>query len=366
MEYTYLGRTGIEVSRCCLGTANFGALNNANHDECIQITRAALDAGINVIDTADFYNNGEAEEIVGRAIAGRRDEVVLASKYSAPMPTKGSDRNRKGASRRWIMQAVEASLRRLNTDHLDIYQQHNFDDQTAIDETLSALSDLVHQGKVRAIGTSNFQADQLVEAQWSAERWGYERFRSHQATYSLIRRGIERSVLPVCDRYGIGTMTWGPLNGGWLSGRFQTPEDLAGSTRFRKHQLIYAGRGSAEGNRGASVLDPDNDVNRRRFELVARLHPLAAEAGLSVAHLATAFVQEHPAVSSVIIGPRTMDQLDDSIAAAGLRLDRDLLDALDNLIAPGEDVYGVVPTSGAQPACLTTSYRRRQTPRGDA
>jgi aryl-alcohol dehydrogenase-like predicted oxidoreductase len=347
MEYAYLGRTGIEVSRLCLGTVNFGALGNGDHDECVRIIRAALDAGINVIDTADLYSYGESEEIVGRAIAGRREEVVLASKYFSAMPVNGNGRNRGGASRRWIMQAVEASLRRLGTDYLDIYQQHHADDRTGIDETLSALSDLVHQGKVRVIGTSNFPAEQIVEAQWTAERWGFERFRCHQAPYSLFRRGIERGVLPVCDRYGIGVMTWGPLNGGWLSGRFRAPEDLAGSTRFAKV------------TRRTNDLDPADEVNRRRFELVGRLHALAAEAGLSVAHLATAFAGEHPVVSSVIIGPRTMGQLEDSLAAAGLRLGDDLLDALDELAGPGEDLYSVLPLSARLPACLAASYRRR-------
>jgi aryl-alcohol dehydrogenase-like predicted oxidoreductase len=348
MEYAHLGRTGIEVSRLCLGTVNFGSLGNGDHDECIRIIRAALDAGINLIDTADLYGNGESEEIVGRAVAGRREEVVLASKYSSAMPVNGNDRNRRGASRRWIMQAVEASLRRLGTDHLDIYQQHHVDDHTGIDETLSALSSLVHQGKVRVIGTSNFPAEELVEAQWTAERRGFERFRCHQAAYSLFRRGIEQSVLPVCDRYGIGVMTWGPLNGGWLSGRFRAHQDLAGSTRFAKVR------------RRTNDLDPADEVNRRRFELVGRLHTLATEAGLSVAHLATAFVQEHPVVSTVIIGPRTMDQLEDSLATAGLWLDDDVLDALDNLVEPGEDLYTVLPVSAQPPACLAASYRRRR------
>jgi hypothetical protein len=200
----------------------------------------------------------------------------------------------------------------------------------------------VHQGKVRVIGTSNFPAEQIVEAQWTAERWGFERFRCHQAPYSLFRRGIERGVLPVCDRYGIGVMTWGPLNGGWLSGRFRAPEDLAGSTRFAKV------------TRRTNDLDPADEVNRRRFELVGRLHALAAEAGLSVAHLATAFAGEHPVVSSVIIGPRTMGQLEDSLAAAGLRLGDDLLDAL--MSWPGR-VRTFTPSCLCRRGCLP-AWRR--------
>jgi aryl-alcohol dehydrogenase-like predicted oxidoreductase len=300
MEYSLLGRSGIEVSRYCLGTVNFGALGNPDHEECVRITHASFDAGINFIDTADFYGNGEAERIVGKAIVGRRDDVVLASKFCSSMPNSGTDRNRKGSSRRWIVRAVDESLRRLGTDYIDVYQQHHFDEDTAIEETLSALSDLVHQGKVRTIGSSNFPAERLVEAQWISERWGYERFRCHQAPYSLFRRRVERGILPTCSRYGLGAITWGPLNGGWLSGHIRTPGDLS-----RSHRFDHVTRRTDD-------LGVGSAVNRRRFDLLEQLFALAAEAETPLSHLAMAFVQEHLGVTSVIIGPRTMEQLDDS------------------------------------------------------
>jgi len=351
MEYSVLGRTGIEVSRLCLGTVNFGVLGNDDHKDCARIINAALDAGINLIDTADFYGQGESEEIIGSAIAHRRDEVVLASKFFSPMPLSDKSRNRKGASRRWIVTAVEESLRRLRTDYLDLYQQHHFDDTVALEETLSALSDLVHQGKVRVLGTSNFPVEQLVESQWASERRGYERFRCHQAPYSLFLRGIERGVLSTCLRHGIGVLTWGPLNGGWLSGRYGTADDLSDSHRFAKV------------TRRINDLDATSQVNVRRFELVARLQTLADEAGLSVGHLAMAFAQEHPAVDSVIIGPRTMDQLKDTLGTSELRLSEDLLDALDALVEPAENIYDVLPTSAETPRQLTAGCRRRPLPR---
>src|SRR3954471_13191283 len=225
MELRTLGQTGITVSRHCLGAMMFGAMGNRDHDECVRIIHAALDAGINFIDTADVYSNGESEEIVGRAIKGRRDEVVLATKFFAAMPgADGDATNRQGASRRWITRAVEDSLRRLDTDYIDLYQQHRFDSSTAQEESLSALTDLVREGKVRAIGSSTFPAERIVEAQWVADRLGLERYRCDQSPYSLFRRSIERSVLPTCRRYGMGVIIWSPLDGGWLSGRYRGKE----------------------------------------------------------------------------------------------------------------------------------------------
>ncbi len=197
MKYRTLGRTGIEVSPYCLGAMMFGAMGNPDHDDSIRIIHRALDAGINFIDTADVYSGGESEEIVGKALKGRRDDVVLASKVHYPM---GDGPNHQGNSRRWIIAAAENSLRRLQTDHLDLYQVHRPDPAVDVEETLSALSDLIHSGKVRAIGTSSFPASEIVEAQWVAERRGLERFRTEQPPYSIVNRSIEREVLPVCQR----------------------------------------------------------------------------------------------------------------------------------------------------------------------
>src|SRR5664279_2950867 len=252
MLYRTLGRTGIKVSPYALGAMMFGAaIGNPDHDDSIRIIHKALDAGINFIDTADGYSAGESEEIVGKALKGRRDSVVLATKFNRPM---GEDPNQRGASRRWIMTAVESSLRRLQTDHIDLYQIHRPDPDTDIEETLSALSDLVHSGKVRAIGSSTMPASDIVEAQWVAERRGLERFRTEQPSYSILNRGIEAEVLPVSQRYGMETLVWSPLAEGMLAGR------------LRKNQ----------------------------------------EAGLPVTHLAMAFAIAHPGVTSAITGPRTM------------------------------------------------------------
>nr|MDQ3326032.1 aldo/keto reductase [Actinomycetota bacterium] len=223
MRTRWLGRTGIQVTPYCLGAMMFGAWGNPDHDDSVRIIHAALDVGINFIDTADVYAQGESEEIVGKALKGRRDDVVLATKFHGPM---GDDPNRRGQSRRWIMRAVEDSLRRLQTDHIDLYQVHRPNPETDIDETLSALSDLVHSGKVRAIGSSTFPAEEIVEAQWVAADRGRERFRTEQPPYSILARGIERSVLPTCQRYGIGTLVWSPLGGGWLSGKYRKGQDV--------------------------------------------------------------------------------------------------------------------------------------------
>ena len=347
MERTTLGKTGIQVSRYCLGAMMFGAWGNQDHDDCVRIIHAALDAGVNFIDTADVYSHGESEQIVAKALQGRRDEVVLATKFFGAMPgPDGSATNRQGASRRWIMRAVEDSLRRLGTDHLDLYQQHRFDPATAPEETLSALTDLVRQGKVRAIGSSTFPAERIVESHWVSERLGLERFRCDQSPYSLLRRGIERAVLPTCRRYGMGVIVWSPLAGGWLSGRYRRPEDFTDDTRVVRMASRWGG------------FDPEAEANRRKLDLVNRLSTLADEAGLSLAHLATAWTLEHPDVTSVIIGPRTMPQLEDSLAAADVRLDADLLDAIDDLLPPGTDVDAVDPSSA--PRELDARYRRRR------
>jgi aryl-alcohol dehydrogenase-like predicted oxidoreductase len=339
MELRTLGKTGITVSRHCLGAMMFGSMGNRDHDECVRIIHAALDGGINFIDTADVYSSGESEEIVAKALKGRRDDVVLATKFFAPMP------GGQGASRRWIMRAVEDSLRRLGTDHIDLYQQHRFDADTAPEETLSALTDLVRQGKIRAFGSSTFGAERIVEAQWTSERLGFERHRCDQPPYSIFKRGIERAVLPTCRRYGMGVIVWSPLDGGWLSGRYRTAADFGDDSRIVRLANRWGG------------FDPEAELNRRKLELVGHLAGLADGAGIPLSHLSTAWVLEHPDVTSAIIGPRTMAQLEDSLASAEVRLGTDVLDAIDELVPPGTDVNAVDPSSA--PSELSASYRRR-------
>ena len=334
MRYRTLGRTGIQVSPYALGAMNFGVIANADHDESIRIISRALDAGINLIDTADVYSQGESEEIVGKAIKGRRSEVVLATKFSNPM---GEGPNRRGASRRWIMAAVEQSLRRLQTDYIDLYQYHRPDVETDIEETLSALSDLVHIGKVRAIGTSKLPAADIVEAHWAAERRGFERFRCEQPPYSILNRGIEREVLPVAQRYGMGTIVWSPLAQGLLTGR------------VRKGQRSELTRGGAY---YAHLSD------ERRIDAVEQLILLADEAGMPLTHLAIAFVVVHPGVSAALLGPRTMEQLDDLLAGAGVVLSDEILDRIDAIVPPGTDV-GQLEMAYNPPAVVAAELRRR-------
>jgi len=339
MERTSLGTTGIQVSRYCLGAMMFGEWGNRDHDDSIRIIHAALDAGINFIDTADVYSGGESEEIVGKALKGRRDDVVLATKFVAPM---SEDSNHRGSSRRWIMQEVEASLRRLDVDHIDLYQAHRPDPTTDIDDTLSALSDLVHQGKVRAIGSSTYPAEQIVEAQWVAERRNHERFRCEQPPYSIFVRGIETSVLPTCQKYGMGVIPWSPLAGGWLTGRYRKDSPVPEGGRAR---------------RTPERFDYDRAENQRKLDLVEELLAVAEGAGMSLTHLAMAFVLEHPGVTSAIIGPRTMEQLTDVLAGTGGRLGDDVLDRIDEIVPPGTNVN--VADTGWEAASLRRSQRRR-------
>ena len=321
MRYRSLGSTGMQVSEYCLGAMMYGEWGNPDHDDAIRQIHTALDAGINFVDVADVYSRGEAEQIVGKALKGRRDNIVLATKVHGVM---GDDVNQKGNSRRWIMKEVEDSLRRLDTDWIDLYQIHRPDPTTDIEETLSALSDLIHQGKVRAIGSSTFPAEQIVEAQWVADRRNLERFRCEQPPYSLFVRGIETSVLPTCERYGMGVIVWSPLAAGWLTGRYRRPEDID----------LHSGRAA----RFPFRFDPNLPMNQRKLDLVEELIKVAADAGTSLTHLATAFVLAHRAVTSVILGPRTSEQLDDLLAGVDVRLDDEILNRLDELCPPGTDV----------------------------
>jgi len=329
-----LGKTGIKVSPYCLGAMMFGAWGNTDHDDSIRIIHKALDAGINFVDTADVYAQGESEEIVGKALTGRRDDVVLATKVHGGM---GDDPNRAGNSRRWIVAEVENSLRRLQTDHLDLYQIHRPDSSVDVEETLSALTDLVRSGKVRSVGSSTFPASDIVEAQWTAERRGLERFRTEQPPYSILNRGIEREVLPVCERYGMGTLVWSPLAMGMLTGKHRKGQESS------TERMKFA---------------PGRFTDERKLDAVEDLVPLAEKAGVSMVHMAMAFAVAHPGVTSAIIGPRTMEHLDDLLAGAEVTLDDEVLDRIDEIVPPGVDI-NPGDVSYAPPAIDRATLRRR-------
>jgi aryl-alcohol dehydrogenase-like predicted oxidoreductase len=341
MNIRALGRTGIQVSSYCLGSMMLGSVGNPDHDDCIQILHAALDHGINFVDTADMYSAGESEEIVGKALQGRRDDVVLATKVHFPM---GDGPNRSGNSRRWIVAEVEESLRRLQTDWIDLYQIHRPDPTTDIEETLWALTDLVTAGKIRAFGCSTFPAEEIVEASHVAERRGLMRFRTEQPPYSMLARGIEADVLPVCQRLGMGVLTWSPLAWGFLSGRFRKDRDPDFST----------GRPALARHR----FDPSLPSNAAKYEAVEQLAEVADGIGCSLPQLAVAFAATHPAVSSVIIGPRTMEQLTDLLAGASLTLDDKTLDRIDEIVPPWTNTYD--PTDAFKPAALADVTLRRR------
>jgi aryl-alcohol dehydrogenase-like predicted oxidoreductase len=337
MKRKILGGTGMSVSEFALGTMMFGAMGNTDHDESVRIIHTALDAGINFVDTADVYSRGESEEIVGRALRGRRADVVLATKFALPM---GPDANQRGGSPRWIKRAVEDSLRRLGTDYIDLYQMHRPDHATDLDETLAALSDLVRSGKVRAIGSSTFPAELIVEAQWAAARGGHHRFRTEQPRYSILTRAIEGGVLPTAQRHGMGVLTYGPLSSGWLSGRADPTKGGRAAT-------------------APQVFDLTIPANQARLAAVRDLTKLAAEAGLPLAHLAIAFVLAHPAVTSVLIGPRTPKHLDDLLAGPGVELSDDVLDQIDAIVPPGAEVNPADNYLAAAPAIEDKRLRRR-------
>jgi len=345
MDYRPLGRTGVSVSQLCLGAMMFGAFGNPDHDESIRIIHKALDAGINFIDTADGYSAGESEQIIGKALAGgRRANVVLAVKFGVPFdgdPTHG------GASRRWITEAVEGSLRRLQTNWIDLYQVGVPDPNTDIDETLSALSDLVHAGKIRSFGASKVPASEIVEAQWAAERRGLERFRTEQPPYSMLTRAIEYDVLPTCLRHGMGVMTYSPLAGGWLSGNYRKGQEVSGpgsAARLRRFPARY---------------DASDPSNAAKLDAADALGALADEAGLTLIQMAVAFATRHPAVTSAIIGPRTMEHLDTYLAADGIDLPSDLLDRIDQIVPPGVTINVADNMWNFGTTALNAAFRRR-------
>ncbi len=314
----------------------FGQLANADHEECARMIHRALDAGINFIDTADVYSRGESEEIVGKALKGRRDRVVLATKAFNPM---GDDPNQRGSSRRWLTRAVEDSLRRLGTDYIDLYQVHRPAPDTDVEETLSVLTDLLRTGKVRAIGASTFPAADIVEAQWVAERRGLARFRTEQPPYSILSRSIEREVLPACQRYGMGVLAWSPLSKGMLTGRYRQGQPPPDSLRTK--------------------FFPKAMTDATSLDKVEQLIPLAESAGLSLMHMALAFVVAHPAVTSAIIGPRTLEQLDGLLAGAETALDDAFLDRIDEIVPPGVDVAPLEGAAYVPPAMAQAVLRRR-------
>lgn len=335
MKYRNLGKTGIKVSPYCLGTMMFGRFGNNDQDDAVRIIHKALDSGINFVDTADAYSFGDSEEIVGKALKGRRDKIVLATKASLPM---GDDPNQQGNSRRWIVQAVENSLKRLQTDYIDLFQIHRPSLDTDIEETLSVLTDLMRAGKIRAIGSSTFPVSEIIEAQWVSEKRGLARFRTEQPPYSIMNRSIEREVLPTAQSYGMGTMVWSPLAMGMLTGRYRKDQPQPDSMRVKRF--------------------PNQMSDERRFDVIEQLIPLAEQAGLPMTHMAMAFVMAHPAVTSALIGPRKMEHLDDLLASVEVSLSDEILDRIDAIVPPGTDV-GPIEANYNPPSVTEKSLRRR-------
>lgn len=336
MQYRSLGRTGIKVSAYCLGAMMFGKLGNPDHDECIRIIHKALDFGLNFIDTADAYGHGESEEIVGKALKGRRDGVIVSTKVYHPM---SDDPNHQGSSRRWIVRAVEDSLRRLQTEYIDLYLVHRPAPDTDVEETLAALTDLVRAGKVREIGSSTYPASDIVEAQHVAERRGLARFRIEQQPYSILNRSIEREVLPACERYGMGVSAWSPLAKGLLTGKYRKGQQQPDTLRAKYFPTLMS--------------------DEHSLDVVEQLIPLAASAGVSLTHMALAFVVTHPGIASAIIGPRTMEQLDDLLVSASVMLDDELLDRIDEIVPPGVDIAPLEGSAYVPPAIKRVELRRR-------
>ena len=349
MKHRNLGHTGMYVSPLCLGAMMFGAFGERDHDRSIAIIHRALDEGINFIDTADVYSRGESEVIVGKALAGgRRDDVILATKFHGPMDVAmgepGGDPNRRGYSRRWIVKEVEESLRRLQTDWIDLYQVHRPDGDTDDDETIAALTDLQRQGKIRAFGSSTFPAHRIVEGQWTSEKRALGRFVTEQPPYSMLVRGVEADVLPVAEKYRMGVIPWSPLAGGWLTGKYRKGQDAPTSHRAARMPARY---------------DLSSPENQAKLDAADALAALADEAGISLIHMAIAFVMQHPAVTAPIIGPRTMEHLESQLGAVDVKLDADVLNRIDEIVPPGTNVVpsdaGWVPES-----IVRRSLRRRR------
>lgn len=340
MQYRTLGRTGVQVSTLVLGAMNFGAIGRTTQEEATALVDAALDGGINMIDTADVYSQGQSEEMVGKALAGRRDDVVLATKACIPM---GEERNHRGTSRRWLVTELEHSLRRLGVDHVDLYQMHRWDPSTSDEETLSALTDLQRDGKIRYFGSSTFPSYRIVQAQWAAREHRLGRYVSEQPSYSMLQRGIEAHVLPATQEYGMGVLAWSPLSGGWLSGALRAGRQI---TTSRSQGPM------------ASRFDLSTATNQARLDAVEQLAAVAEQAGLTLIQLALGFVTAHPGITSAIIGPRTPEHLASQLAAADTVLGPDVLDAIDQIVAPGTDLAPEEEVD-TPPALLDTTLRRR-------
>ena len=339
MQYRTLGRTGVQVSTLVLGAMNFGSLGRTTQDEVTAIVDAALEGGINLIDTADMYGQGESEEMVGKAIVGRRDDIVLATKATLPM---GDTLNHQGSSRRWLVRALDDSLRRLGVDHVDLYQVHRWDPRTSDEETLSALTDLRRAGKIRYFGSSTFPAYRIVQAQWAARDNQLGRYVTEQPSYSILQRGVESHVLPVTQEYGMGVLIWGPLASGWLTGAIRAGQEI---TSYRSTFL-------------PRYFDTAIPANAAKLAAVERLAKVADEAGLTMIQLALGFITAHPGVTSAIIGPRTMDHLRSQLAAADTVLTADVLDAIDEIVAPGTDL-APEEKMDTPPSLLDPTLRRR-------
>ena len=328
MEYRNLGKSGLKVSPLCLGAMMFGSWGNPDHEDSIRIIHRALDSGINFVDTANGYSEGESEVIVGKALKDRREGTVLATKVWAPV---GPGPNQRGLSRKAIQEQLENSLRRLGTDVIDLYQIHRPDPTTPIEETLSTLSDLVRQGKARYLGLSTnhyegsalwekrFAAWEIVETLWISERHGWERFVSLQPPYSILRRVMELEHFPMTQKFGIANIVWSPLEGGWLSGKYRRD---AGNPKDSQRAEKWIG-------------DMENPKFQRRLDIVEKLLPMAEAKGVPLARLANAWALRHPAVTSVIIGPRTMEQLEDSLAAVDVEITDEEARRIDELVPPG-------------------------------
>lgn len=320
MEYRTLGSAGVKVSPLCLGTMMFGG--PTTEEESIRIIHRALDAGINFIDTANVYNAGESERIVGKALRGKRDRVVLATKVRGAM---GEGPNDGGSSRYHIMTEVEASLRRLNTDRIDLYFLHRPDDETPLEESLRALDDCVRQGKVRYIGCSNFYAWQVMHGLWISDRRNLERFVCLQSLYNIVNRDLEIELLPMCGRFGLGVVPYSPLARGVLSGKYRPGEPFPEGSR------------AARGDRRMH----ETELREESFRVAAELKTLAEARGKTLSQFALAWLLANPLVTSPIIGPRTMEQLEDNLGALEWTPTPEEEAAVDRLVPPGEHTgYG--------------------------
>ena len=342
MEYVNLGTAGVKVSRLCLGCAYFGALLDA--DEAQRLVRTALDVGINFFDAANAYSLGRCEELLGRAVAGHRDQVVLATKVGRQMDYGPNDW---GHSRYHIMSQVEASLRRLGTDYIDLYQLHLHDPTTPQEETLRALDDLRRQGKVRYFGTSNFPAWRLCQGLWTSDRLGFASFVTEAPAYSLFNREVESDVLPFCRAYGLGLVCYSPLGGGWLSGKYRRGLPMPADSRFARR---------------GTLVDPAE--HERAYDVLEGLEAIAQAKQLSLSQLALAWLLAQPGVTAANFGPRTPDQLREDIGALEVELTDADLAAIDEIVPPGSQVLSRVPAPGGiviadpiPPSGMTSSPR---------